>query len=99
MDSACQHLDRPDVIAARQMIKTNADLQDAFIKIAERFIGLGTPNRFQGFVLMPILAAIELLQSVNPSVQSANILLFRRVCVNNSLHRVIKVHIIALCAL
>ncbi len=89
MDAARQHLDRPDVMAARQMIKTNADLQDAFIKIAERFIRLGTPNRFQSLVLLPILAAIELLQGVNQRgrniIQSASILLFRLVCVNNSL--------------
>lgn len=89
MYSARQHLDRPNVIAAGQMIKTHADLQDAFVKIAERFIRLSAPNRFQGLVLMPILAAIELLQSVNERrgniIQGARILLFRVVRVNNSL--------------
>lgn len=94
MDSARQHLDRPAVIAAGQMIETHTYLQDAFIKIAERFIRLGTPNCFQGLVLMPIFAAIKLLQSVNESrgniIQGARILLFRVVCVNNSLRGVSK---------
>ncbi len=89
MDAARQHLDRANVIATRQMIKTNTDLQDAFIKIAERFIRFGAPNRFQSLVLMPILTAIELLQSANECrgniVQGASILLFRVGCVNNSL--------------
>jgi hypothetical protein len=64
-NAAPQDLDDPIVIRVAQVMKSHADLQNSLVKIPNRRVGLGAPHQFQRFVLLPILAAIKLLERVN----------------------------------
>ena len=54
-----QHVDRPVVIPTAKMVERDANLQDALIQVAylARF---SPPQQFQCFVLLEVLAAVEL---------------------------------------
>ncbi len=64
IDAAREDNRRSAIIPARDVMEADADLEDAFVKIADGLILFGTPHRFKCFVLVPIFAAIELLKGV-----------------------------------
>ena len=61
--TAREHVDRAVMIPSTQMMQRHADLQDTLIQAAN-LTRLRAPERFQGFVLLEVLAPIELRDSL-----------------------------------
>ena len=60
---AREHVDGPVMVQTAQVVKRHADLQDPLIQPAN-VPPLGTPQQFKGLVLLEVLPAIELTDSV-----------------------------------
>jgi len=65
---AREHVDRPVVISLAQMMKGDADLQNPLIEIAH-VAPLGAPQEFERLVLLEVLTAIELRDSVEQQLR------------------------------
>lgn len=55
-----EHVHRAVVIQTAKVMEGDTDLQDALIQLAH-LTGFGTPEKFQRFVLLEVLTAVELV--------------------------------------